>query len=400
MPALFAYLIVDRSGRKLRGEIEALDQDHAADQLRQRGDTVLEIRATAERESRLRLESQVALSDRQLADFAFELCALIASGAPLPRALATLASGAGSSRMSSLARDLKLQLELGNAASAALARAKSSGLRLFGRFLGAAEQGGRYDVMLGIAADFLGQRAAAFERIRSALAYPMFLLTASVVAIGFLVIYVSPSLAPMFEGAEMPPFIAVTSVVGAWVQTNYRAALALLAAMLTALFFGLRTEGMRGVLQGSLRAVPIIGRIANDLDFGPAVLAYAALLKSGWPAERGLRLTSEISKGRANPTFRAISSSLRDGATLTAAFRNTAGVPLEVIRAIEIGEETGTVPAALHRAGEHLVARSLKSIDRISAILGPVMIAAIGGLVAMVMISMLSSISSLGDVAA
>lgn len=399
MASLFAYLVVDRAGRKLRGEIEASDADHAAVQLRQRGDTVLELRAAAERESRLRLESQASLSDRQLADFAFDLRALVSAGAPLPRALATLASSAGSSRASSLARDLKLQLELGNAASLALAQAKSGGLRLFGRFLAAAEQGGRYDVMLGIAAEFLNQRAAALEKIRSALAYPMFLLTASMVAIGFLVIYVAPSLAPMFEGMERPFFIALTAGAGEWVQANYRIALALFAALIAAAFFGLRTETVRLAVSSLARATPLAGRIVNDLDFGPALLAYAALLKSGWPAERGLRLTSEISKGRANPTFRAVSSSLRDGATLTAAFRSTTGVPIEIVRAVEIGEETGTVPESLHRTGEHLVARSLKSIDRISGILGPVMIAAIGGLIALVMISMLSSISSLGDVA-
>ena len=400
MTALFTYLVVDCAGRKLRGEIEASDQDHATDQLRQRGDTVLEIRAAAERESRLRLESKALLSDRQLADFAFELRALIVSGAPLPRALSTLASSAGSSRLSSLARDLKLQLELGNAASLALARAKSSGLRLFGRFLSAAEQGGRYDVMLGIAAEFLSQRAAALERIRTALAYPAFLATASIAAIGFLVIYVAPSLAPLFEGAEMPAFIAVTSGVGKWTQTNYRLALALLAALIAGLFFGLRNDLVQLAFDRMAQSTPIVGRIIRDLDFGPAVLAYAALLKSGWPAERGLRLTSEISKGRASLVFRAVSVSLRDGATLSAAFHDTAGVPLEVMRAVEIGEETGTVPASLNHAGEHLVERSLKSIDRVSAVLGPVMIVVIGGLVAMVMISMLSSISSLGDVAA
>ncbi len=45
--------------------------------------------------------------------------------------------------------------------------------------------GGRYEIMLGIAVDFLTQRAGAFEKIRSALAYPVFLLTASFIAIGF-----------------------------------------------------------------------------------------------------------------------------------------------------------------------------------------------------------------------
>jgi general secretion pathway protein F len=399
MAVLFAYLVVDRAGRKLRGEIEASDPDHAADQLRQRGDTVLELRTAVERASQLRLESRVLLSDRELADFAFELRALVSTGAPLPRALATLASGVGSSRAASLARDLKLQLELGNPASLALSQARSGGLRLFGKFLAAAEQGGRYDTMLGIASDYLGQRAAAFGRIRSALAYPLFLMVASIIAIGFLVIFVAPSLAPLFGEAEAPLFIAVTASAGGWVQENYRLALVAFASLLAASYLGSKLESVRLAARDLVRTIPGIGRIARDLDFGPAVLAYAALLRSGWPAEHALRLTSEMSRGRANAVFVIVAANLRDGATLADAFAAAADLPVEVIRAVEIGEQTGTVPDSLHRAGDHLVTRSLKNIDRLSGVLGPAMIAMIGGLVALVMISMLSSISSLGDVA-
>ncbi len=56
MAALFGYVVVDGGGHKLRGEIEASSEDNAADQLRQRGDTVIEVRAAAAGGS-MRLES-------------------------------------------------------------------------------------------------------------------------------------------------------------------------------------------------------------------------------------------------------------------------------------------------------------------------------------------------------
>lgn len=399
MSATFAYVVIDPSGRKLRGEVDAQDAEQAAEQLRQRGDTVVELTSTTESGRALRLESRIDLNDRQLADFAFDLRALIQSGAPLPKALATMASGTGHKKITSLARDLKLQLELGNAASTALATSKSAGVRLFGRFLAAAEQGGRYEMMLDIASDFLSRRARTSEQLRSAAAYPMFLLVVSIIAIGFLVIYVAPALAPMFEGAETPLFLAVTSSLGLWVQDNARLALLLLAATLGGLYYALKS-GRAGRFAAALaRRLPGARRTFSDLEFGPTLLAYSALLKSAWPAERGLRLTADISDGRARKTYQAIASSLRDGATLTEAFANSPDIPMEARRAIEIGEQTGSVPAALGRAGDHLVNRGIRSLDRLAAVLGPILIAMIGGLVALLMISLLSSLTSLGDAA-
>ncbi len=399
MSTVFSYTVVDRSGRKLKGQIDASNRSHAVDQLRQRGDTVLEIDAASASPRRLKLESSVSLSERQLADFAFELKTLVASGIPLPRALGAIGASHGSTRASALARDLKLQLELGGSASAALGESRSTSMALFGRFLAAAERGGRYDIMLGLAADFLTQRAASLERIRSALAYPLFLVVASLAAIIFLTVYVAPSLAPMFAGGEMPPFIGITSTIGGWVQANLQLSLAISAALTGLIYLATRQRTVRSAAGRLGAALPFVRDVVRDLDFGPATLAYAALLKSGWPAEQAVRIAADIGGGRSQPCFQGVSTRLRDGATLPMAFKGQAGMPSEIVRAIEIGEETGTVPLALQRSGELLLARGLKSIDRGAAVLGPIMIAVIGGLVALVMISMLSSISSLSDAA-
>jgi general secretion pathway protein F len=395
----FSYLVADANGRKLRGEIEAASESQAAEQLRQRGDTVLEVREAGAGQQTLRLESSARLTDRQLADLAFELRSLLVAGIPLPRALSTISESAGAKHVASLARDLKLQLELGNPASVTLLKSGSSGQSLFGRFLAAAEQGGRYDVMLEIAANHLAQRAQAGERLRAALAYPIFLLFASLAAIAFLIIVVAPSLAPMFEGQGAPSFIQFAAAVGTWVQVNDTLTLAVLAALVGFTFLVLRSRTLSEPIARAASALPWLSRIAAGLEFGPATLAYAALLKAGWPAERSLRLAADLSRGRANRAFGNIAARLRDGATLAAAFRSEPNMPASVRRAVIIGEETGTVPVSLQRAGEYLVARSVKDLERLSAAIAPVMIVAIGALVAVVMVSMLSSISSIADAA-
>lgn len=397
MTQLFAYLVADRSGRRMRGEIAAATAERALDQLRQRGDTVIEIQPLDGLRRSLRLEVRTRLADAELADFALELRALIAAGSPLPKALAVLSEGASTRQAASLARDLRLQLELGNNASEALARARTYGLRLFGRFLAAAESGGRYETMLQIASAFLGRRALALQRIRTALAYPVFLLVASAVAISFLVISVAPTLAMLFEDDQTPGFIAVTATVGQWVQDNARLALLGLGLLLAVSFFGLRRDGARALAWNLIAWAPPVRRIATGLTQGPALMAYAALIRSGWPAERALRLTADLSEGRARRAFLAVAQRLRDGATLATAFRDEPAIPREVVHAVEIGEATGTAADNLDRVSEHLVGRSLRSLDRLAAIIGPVLIAAIGGVVALIMLTLLSSIGSLGD---
>lgn len=399
MSATFAYVVVDRTGRRLRGQIEAGTQEQAADRLRERGDTVVELSVQSPHVQKLKLETNASLSDRQVADFALDLRSLVLSGAPLPRAFAALASSAGSQQVTSLARDLKLQLELGNPASLALSRAKSASLRLFGRFLGAAEQGGRYDIMLAIAADYLAKRTAARERVRSAAAYPLFLLAVSLSAICFLTLHVAPTLAPLFEEGKAPAFIAFGAAVGGWVNANPALGVGCLGAAALAVVLAIRSETIQSGLARAMSAIPGLDRISTGFDFGPALLTYSALLRAGWPAERALRLTVEIAGGRAHAAFTSISTRLRDGSTLTEAFRNERGFPTEIVRAVEIGEETGAVADTLQRAAEHMIARALKTMDRLTAALAPVMIALIGGLVAAIMISLLSSIGELGDAA-
>jgi len=101
-------------------------------------------------------------------------------------------------------------------------------------------------------------------------------------------------------------------------------------------------------------------------------MAYSALIRTGWPAERALRLTAEISDGAAQRVFRSIAQRLRDGTTLGAAFKEEAALPREVVHAIEIGEATGASSDALDRvfraSGGQIASNARPSISHSRAI--------------------------------
>ena len=399
MGSSFSYRVIDPAGRKLSGVLEASNEAQALNRLQQRGDTVLELKETDLAGDALKLETRSRLTDQELADFAADLKSLMETGASLPRALGVLSEGRGAKSIIALARDLKLQLELGRNASDVLIASKSDGARLLGRFLHAAETAGRYEIMLGIAADFLTKRSEAFAKIRSALSYPIFLMVVAILAIGFLVIYVAPSIAPLFEGQDAPAFIVITAGIGEAVQSNNRAVLLGAAGIVLVIFAATKTGVIQRVMRWCLYRTPFVRGIALDLDFGPLALALGALTGAGWPADRALSLASDLSSGLGGEAFRRVASNIRDGATLAKSFEKERIVPHELVRAVSLGETSGNVANTVSRTGDLLIRRALKQLDHLSTILGPIMIVGIGGLVASLMISLLSSLSALGDVA-
>ena len=399
MPTLtFNYSALDETGRKFKGAIEAETEHQALDTLRQRGDKIIELKQSDQR-SRFKLERRATEKDVDLADFAADLKSLLETGASLPKSLSILSDRETHTAVTVIARDMQLKLENGEAASSVLLRSKNKGTQLLGRFIHAAELAGGYELMLGIAAEFLSKRSEAAEKIRSALSYPIFLLVSAVLAVIFLIIFVSPTILPLFEDGGAPLFIEVTAGLGNFVQAHYSLTMLTLAAFVL-LIFGLAKSGLLNTLgSGFIQKAPFINKIASDMDYGPVTLALAALLDARWGADRALLLASNLSTGPAAGSFSQAANKIRDGSTFYEGVRAIKAIPQEVKHAISLGEATGNSSVTLNRTGAFLVRRALRRLNRLAAILAPVLILAIGALIASLMISVMSSLTALGDVA-
>jgi type II secretory pathway component PulF len=141
-------------------------------------------------------------------------------------------------------------------------------------------------------------------------------------------------------------------------------------------------------------------RTVRSLVFGGFSIAIGGMLSAGAPMSETLRLAiravnSPLAKKRLEPVLYEV----RQGESLSTALERVKGFPSAISRLAAVGEATGSLGPMLARAGRLEEEAAIRRIEQIGQILGPALIVSLGGLVGLIMASLLSGVSSLGGAA-
>jgi type II secretory pathway component PulF len=390
---IFQYVSIAQDGRKRSGRIEADSEPEARRLVTSAGDLLIDL-SESTRRSWFRLERRKPLSLQEAADFAQELSGLLSAGAPLKRALGIQSEATGTSAR--LARSISAQIDNGASLSRALLSAGGAA-GLLAEFASAGEQGAGLDRLLKSGGHFLSARHDAVSRIRAALAYPAFILVLGLMALATIMLLVAPALAPILEQSGQTGLVSWLAQLGSWLQARSQWGALLLAALVAAGWLALRQPIVRRHIWDRLLSLPWLGEIARDLDAGQSCDILSALLDSGRPLESALRFSAGLSGPRLSRAYANIARRIRDGKPAGSAFLAESALPIEVRRLAHLGEKSSGLPAALHQAGQICHRRAMRRIDRFAALIGPVLVIGMGCAVAVLMLSILGSLSSLGD---
>ena len=389
----FRYISLGSDGTRKSGRLEAADEAGARRIISASGDLLVELR-DASRRSWLRLERRTDVPPAIAADFALELSGLLRAGAPVRRALDIQSGTPGGA--GKLAGAVLTHIENGGSLSAGLRQAGGSAVML-AEFAAAGEAGAGLDTLMESGGRFLKARTDAISRIRNALAYPAFIALLGLVAVSVITVYVAPALAPTLKGTGQGGFVIGLAGLGAWVQAHMSWLASGLAATILAAFLILRRPLVRRRLAAGLWSLPLVGPVARDLDVGQSCAVLAALLAAGRPLESALRFAAAVSGPHLARIYGAISRNIRDGQVAGAAFAAAPGLPAEVRRLALLGEKSSAFASAMRQAGQICHDRALRRIDRLSALAGPVLVIGMGGAIALLMLSVLGTLSGIGD---
>lgn len=391
----YLYTALGPNGQKRQGMLEAISEADASRQLSAAGDRVLSLRERGTR-AWFKLEHSQDIKAEAAADFALELAGLLSAGAPLSQALSILTEGRGTSAR--LAMELLRELDQGGSLSAGLNKA-GDGAAVLAPFAEAGEAGAGLEAMLERGGQFLKARREALQKVRSALAYPVFILCLALIAITVITVFVAPALAPTFEGTGDGGLILFLAGIGAAISDNSSFVLIGAAVSVLGSFLLLRTPAVQSALSQLLIKMPLIGVLKRDLDAGQALSVLAALLRTGRSVESALTLSGVIAGTSTKKAFDRIALRLRDGVPLARAFSDETALPLEAKRLAALGEQSSALPKAMQQAGEICLARAMRRIDQTSAALGPFLVISLGVSVSLLMLNVLGSLSSIGGAA-
>jgi general secretion pathway protein F len=388
----FDYIAIDRAGRTRNGSLTSADAEAARRQIEGKGLVVSRLAAAGSTRATTTPRGKTRLSAKSLALLSRQLSTLV-TVAPLEEALRTLRDQS---------ENAKLRRVLGHTHEGVV-----EGLRLadaMGRtgaypptyraMIAAGENSGALPKVMDRLADLLEKQQDARSKITAAIVYPLILSIVATFVIVALMTFVVPKVVDQFNtsGARLPPLteaiIAVSDFMLAW---GWLAA-TIIAALIALFAWGMQRRPFRLAVDRALLKTPLIGRLLRDVEAAGLARTLATMLSSGLPALEALQLAARTSRNAVIADAAAqMAVSVSEGSSLSSAMRRTEAFPplLVYLTANGEGGGGGQLDNMLERAADYLEREFRTATSIALSLLEPAIIVVMGGIVCLVILSIL-----------
>jgi general secretion pathway protein F len=398
---LFRYQALNARGELLEGQLEAASAAELAARLQEQGHLPVQVvpagtgTGLASWRSLLR---PAPFAGERLVRFTQQLATLLAAGQPLDRALGILMTQPDEPTARRIIADVRDAVREGASLSAALERQHGAFSRLYVNMVRAGEAGGSLAPTLQRLADYLEQVHRLRARVINALVYPAILLVMVGLSLLFLLGYVVPQFAAMYDslGADLPWFSRTVLTVGQWVRAGWIVLLALPLLAVLALERLRRDPVFLQRLDGWLLARPRLGALLARLETARLARTLGTLLGNGVPLITALGIARNVLSNRVLAAqLETVIDEVKNGLSLAAALARTKGFPALAIQMIQVGEESGQLDAMLLKAADVFEQDTQASIERLLAALVPAVTLLLALVIGAVILSVLAPIYDL-----
>ncbi len=397
----YTYKARDDKGEAHRGVVEARDKSEAIANLRGQGLTATSLSiATQMVDADAVLNAQAAkrVKRDEVVAFANQLSVMLDTGVPLSDAIAAYTEqGRGPlARVASLLTD---RINSGVQFSSALAEHPRVFPRLMVSLVEASEASGTMGTMLERVADYLGDEQRTKRKIRGALMYPLIMLSMGGAVIGFLIAWVLPRFAGIYEGrdATLPAPTQFLLGLSENVTTNWPAILAAVVALIAGVVALKITDFGKRTVDGALLGAPVLGPIFRNFHLTRIARTLATLLAAGIQLKEALRIVKGLTpSARWQQLIKRMDETIDAGRPISEAVLGTTLIPPSFGQMISAGERTGQLEKALERVADVAEEQFEDSVSTGTQLIEPAMIILMGGVIGGVAVALLLPIFTMG----
>jgi type IV pilus assembly protein PilC len=390
--ATYTYRVRNRQGEILQDQMEGTDTLAIVAELRQQGLLVIDVKehGAAQKDILARFK-KVKLSD--LVVFSRQLATLINAGLPIVRSLYILSEQTGSQQLKNVVVQVRKEVEAGLSLSEALEKHPEVFSRAYVEMVKAGEIGGMLDSVLLRVADQLERDQELRRKVKSAMTYPIIVLAFAIVTASFMLIFIVPVFAGMFEdlGGTLP--LPTRIVMGiSDILTSFWGVLvyAAMGAGVFAFFRWKKTEnGRRAWGHIALKIPAKIGETVQKVALARFARTLGTLSAAGVPILQALEITATSSGNWVvEKALLKSRDAIREGIPIYKPLEDEPVFPPMVTRMIAVGEETGDIDGMLGKIGDFYESEVDATIKALTSIIEPIMIVVVGGIVGVIVISM------------
>ena len=401
--AAFEYLALDGKGRQQKGVLEADSARQVRQILRERQMAPLDVKATRTRENAGgggHFSFTRGLSARDLALLTRQLATLVQAALPIEEALRAAAAQAGTPRIQSMLLAVRARVLEGHDLAGSLKEFPAAFPELYRATVAAGEHAGHLGPVLEQLADYTEQRQQSRQKIQLALLYPMILMCASLLIVGFLLGYVVPDIVRVFvdSGQTLPGLTRGLIALSEWVKNWGWLAVIFAVLGFFAMRFALRDEALRLRWHRFLLRVPLVGKLIRATDCARFASTLAILTQSGVPLVEALGIGAEVIVNRVIRAEVVIAAQkVREGGSLTRALEASGQFPPMMMHMIASGERSGELDSMLARTARNQENDLGAQVSLLVGLFEPFMLVFMGVVVLVIVLAILMPILSLNQ---
>lgn len=340
------------------------------------------------------------LSSTDLALMTRQFATLLVAGLPLVEALGVLVDQAEKKPIKALLADIREQIRGGKALSAVLETYEKDFSPIYVHMVRAGEASGALDQILFRLAEFLEKQLALRNKVTNAMLYPIIMLVIGSVILFFLITFVVPKITLVFAQQKqvLPwPTVALMSV-SQFFADYWMVLVGLLLGSLYMTRRFIRTGAGRMMADRLILKLPLIGDVARMVSISRLTSTLSTMLASGVQLLDAMDVSKRVMNNRVlEETVEAARQNIREGETIADPLKRSGEFPALVTHMIAVGEKSGEMEEMLRRVSQIYDSEVERVIARLTSLMEPIMILAMGAIVLFIVVAILLPIFEMGQ---
>jgi type II secretory pathway component PulF len=385
----FEYRAVDKAGARRKGVLPASTEAEAFRKVSAMGLTPIGLKATsgAAGSARGSKRGRARITGKDLAHFTYQLGVLVSSRIPLSEGLRSIADQEREGHLKRVVTDVARRIESGEQVAQAMGAHQGAFGEIYIETVRAAERSGNLPKSLEHLSEALERGQEMTRQVRGAMMYPLCVSGVLALAMTFLVGFVVPRFARMFEqrNIELPAFTRGLMAFGNSIQGYWWAYVVAIGLAAFAVRRAWRNPRGRLAIDSLLGRVPYLGDILRGLALARFSRVLGLSVSSGLGLIESLELAGR-SSGRPLMTKDAemMAAQVRSGGRLSDALPNCDQITGFTRRMLSAGEQSAELPRMCSIISRHYERETSHLVKNIATVIEPVMIVAIAGMVLVV----------------
>jgi type IV pilus assembly protein PilC len=394
----FIYEGTNRGGAKVKGEIFALSDALAKNELRKQGINPLKVK----KKPKPLFGGAAKIEPSDIAIFARQIATMMQAGVPLVQSFEIIGEGNDKPAMQKLILGIKTEVEGGVSLAEALSKYPLYFDPLFINLVNAGEQSGALETMLDKLATYKEKVEALKAKVKKALFYPIAVLIVAFIVTVILLVFVVPQFKDLFTqfGADLPALTLMVISMSEFMQSWWW----LIAGIIIGAVMGfLRIKKTSRKVQEAFDRFALKAPVVGEITTKSAIARFARTLETmsaaGVPLVEAM---DSVAGATGNIIYEQASHKIKDevsqGTQLQTSMRNTGLFPNMAIQMVSIGEEAGSLDAMLAKVADFYETEVDNAVDALTSLLEPIIMAVLGVLVGGLIVAMYLPIFKLGSV--